>query len=135
MVTAHKPWWDSWANSWPQEKHGIMTPANNPFQLTIVPCFPPLNGRGTLLNYYFSNPGGSAALINLWDQYIADPTTFTSAGTVGSNSAPCWQVNLPANGDVMAVCNTEKRFQTGIAGQANVDKIFYSVQLAITALG
>jgi hypothetical protein len=135
MASHGKPWWDSWANSWPEEKHGVIASANSDTQLALIPCFPPLNGRARLLQYYFSNSSASAAVVNIFDSYLNDPTGFTTSGVVGSASAPVWRVNVPGSADVMAACNTQKAFQTGIAAQSTATNMFYSIQFAVTALG
>lgn len=135
MTHSQKPWWDSFANSWPEDKHGTQVGSGAPFQLLLIPCFPPLNGRGRLLNYYFSNPNNVAAQVVLWDQNLTDSTGFTTSGTVGSSSVPSWVVNIPPLADVGAVCLQEKAFQTGIAGQTTQANIFWCIQVAITALG
>jgi len=137
MTSSHKPWWDTWAFAWPEERHGTITATGTPVQAMLIPCFPPLNGRAKLLRYYFSNGTATAGVVTFVDQYISDPTGFTPTSTTltGTNAAPKWQVNLPVSGDVSADCNTEKSFQAGVVLQSTVQPVFWSIQLAITALG
>lgn len=71
----------------------------------------------------------------MWDQYISDPTGFTTNGVRGSATAPVYQVQIPANADVDAEALTRPYFQTGVVGQVNAQPLFYSILLAHAALG
>lgn len=135
MVNITKAWWESWAYHWPEEKHGILSAASSDTQMMLIPAFAPMNGRSRLLAYHLSNSTTNPLVLVMWDQYISDPSGFTTAGTRGSHSAPVWQVQVPASADVDAEALTRPYFQCGVAGNTTVQPLFYSLLLAHAALG
>jgi hypothetical protein len=148
MTNLTKPWWESWAYYWMEEKHGIISTTGSGVQMMLIPVFSPMNGRSRLLSYHLSNSGSAAIVLLMWDAYLSDPSGFTTAGVRGGNNAttangngmgtstnPIWQVQCPAGADVDAEALTRPYFQTGVTGQINNQPLFYSILLAHAALG
>jgi hypothetical protein len=129
------PWWENWANCWPETVQGTIANAAANTQLALLPIYPPMNGRSRLLNFHFSNATASAAVIVLWDQLLVDPTNYTTNGTRGSHTAPILQFNIPAGADAMGRAVTTPYFQCGVAAQSSQSGVFFSLELVHQALG